>query len=110
MLEPIWTGAKDGPNRGLLCVIADTVKPAPRLRTPEAPPESRAHDQTLNRVYNAVSVNWETPAAIAHRVGYSERTVREVLQELQRDGMVIALGFAQPYRGRPQKLWKQAVG
>ena len=93
-LEVVQNFAVDGPNRGLLCVVADVVKPAPPLPTLQQQPRYKAPEwrwrkvTAQHKVEAALKAQPQTQRQLEAVCGLSGCQVRVALHLLRRRGQL----------------------
>ena len=109
--EVVWDGAVSGPNRGLLCVQADTVRPAPRLSREGSGYRGDRPDrrrEALEILTSLLDRGAYTRATIQQVTGLSRTLVDSTLVRLRREGRLqwtkrAGYGTVSRYWLRPQE-------
>lgn len=102
-LEVVQNFAVDGPNRGLICVVADTVKPAPPVVPASCLPRYHWQKPTIVKaVIAALAQDPCTQQELREGLDLTGPQVRTALHVLRRQGRLVsdrgAARGAQVYR------------
>ena len=105
--EVIFDGRVDGPNRGMLTVEADTVRPAPRL-THGGTCQIRtcpAKVTTAQRVLTLLATKPLTVLQVAETLGWSKDAIRAVFADYKGEILSRPIWPKQSFRGRHVKVY-----